>query len=853
MTEPFDPYQKWLGIYPKDQPPNCYRLLGIDLFVSDLDVIENAAHRQMAHVRTFGMGEHAALSQKLLNEIAKAKVTLLNPEKKTAYDRRLRAKLTPARVVPPARTRPQQPPSAKPVAVTAAPISVDPQVSTPPVRRSGKPKQNRNYSLTIGALAGAVVLLGLGFTLLRRGDQPNKVTNPTAPGQRVARAETNPPTVAGSNDSVPTPPVTAVGSVPELPVPTNHQSPTTSPKLETNSGPLWSGPAPTSETPQPSQTPDSSPSATTSTTTSETSKETGEPASAIISNSLGMTLVAIPAGKFMMGSAADDPLGQDDERPQREVTISQPFYIGLYEVQQSELDQMMGKPSAGISNAAPAVNVTWEDANEFCRRLSVQENQLYRLPSEAEWEYACRLGMRASPPELEEVAWFKDNSDGHVHPVGQLQPNRYGIYDLFGNVDEWCQDLYDGTYYQTGPTVDPVRREQSSDVVSSRILRGGKATSRAEQCRIAFRGAATQSVRSDRIGFRVVRVIQGDVQVAPLADDESADSDAAQDPFWPELAPLLAARNYDGATQQIEQWLADPANEAHTAQLQAEQQDLALLKKLQAAVQSGLQQLSPGEKIRIRGIGNMEFVRYDPAKNMVVSRIGGAGRTSQTSVNQLRPDEWILLAQRALASQPNADLIKAIFHTVDENGDAEEAQRLLISAASAGADVDRYLARLDEQLGDESTPQIPEIRSTSKEANSKRQKLREKFAPEATKIGDHYYQTFYFARSWTQAMAACASMGGYLACFETREEQNSVAGLTNGKAVWVGGFQHPSGILVWLNKDEISSDRFLEIRPGHKYVAFVMNQNTLNTRSLNGILRPARVERIQGFVCEWEH
>jgi formylglycine-generating enzyme required for sulfatase activity len=237
--------------------------------------------------------------------------------------------------------------------------------------------------------------------------------------------------------------------------------------------------------------------------------------------------VRISPGSFLMGSPAqrkgvgksgfaDDVDGR--ERPQHCVTISRPFELGKYEVNQEQWQAVMGSnPSAFKGPGLPATNVSWHDVQEFIKRLQALDPQRgYRLPTEAEWEYACRAGSTGdfageadNHPEAEgfgknpaAMAWFADNSLNRPHPAGQMKPNAWGLFDMHGNVREWCQDWYDVGYYKQDPADDP----QGPAEGTMKVNRGGSWQSPALMCRSAARGYDLPTERNNLIGFRLVRV-----------------------------------------------------------------------------------------------------------------------------------------------------------------------------------------------------------------------------------------------------------------------------------------------------------------------------------------------------------
>lgn len=241
-----------------------------------------------------------------------------------------------------------------------------------------------------------------------------------------------------------------------------------------------------------------------------------------LTNSIGMKLVLIPKGKFAMGSAPGNPESDGDER-QHEVTLTRDYYIGAFEVTQSQFERVMGRnPSQlqgpGIEDGGanhPVDQVSWFDAVDFCKRLSKRSEEeaagrKYRLPSEAEWEYACRAG---SPGEfafgndvrlLGEYAWYKENSVGlERYPVGRKKPNAWGLYDMHGNAWDWCADWYE--LYSGRPAIDPSGPSRGTD----RVYRGGGIGYAAPYCRSANRTATNPSF-AGFVSFRVAMVTSSD-------------------------------------------------------------------------------------------------------------------------------------------------------------------------------------------------------------------------------------------------------------------------------------------------------------------------------------------------------
>ena len=217
-----------------------------------------------------------------------------------------------------------------------------------------------------------------------------------------------------------------------------------------------------------------------------------------------MEFKLIPAGTFIMGDARVDK----DWTP-HEVILTTSFKMGVHEVTQAQYEQVMGvNPSEFKGANKPGEMVSWEEAVEFCRRLSElpaekAAGNVYRLPTEAEWECASRAGTNTKysfgddASDLEQYAWYYDNSDRKTHSVGGKKPNAWGLCDMHGNVLEWCQDWMGA--YPSGNVTDPTGPVEGS----SPVIRGGSWTDPAETCRSAIRFWSVPSDRYRDLGFRV--------------------------------------------------------------------------------------------------------------------------------------------------------------------------------------------------------------------------------------------------------------------------------------------------------------------------------------------------------------
>ena len=225
-------------------------------------------------------------------------------------------------------------------------------------------------------------------------------------------------------------------------------------------------------------------------------------------NSIGMEFVLIPSGNFMMGADKNLEGVHRAETPRHRVTISKAFYLGKFEVTQSQWVAVMGhNPSSLEVPSNPVDTVSWDDARYFVGKLNQMEGtDRYRLPTEAEWEYAARAGTENpyffsdDTFGLDHYAWFDGNSGETIHPVGQKNANAWGLHDMLGNVSEWVQDWYDENYYSQASPVDP----QGPSSGEYRVARGGSYSDNVVDCSTTNRGCFSSDFRSPYIGFRVL-------------------------------------------------------------------------------------------------------------------------------------------------------------------------------------------------------------------------------------------------------------------------------------------------------------------------------------------------------------
>ncbi len=516
MPEAFDPYRKWLGIPPKDQPPNHYRLLAIELFEDDPDVIEAAADARMAHVRTYQTGQNSALSQKILNELSKAKLCLLDAARKTNYDAELRQRQAATSSAEPAisssvgiaqasAVRPSQAlPKARPSAVAGGtPV---PQIRTSAPLAAGRSRVSRPAWVLPSMLAAGAVVLALGTWAVVRWSGTSVDEHRTGVAGGNTPAKSRGPRAAAKNTSI-------AAAAPSL---QESVSPGDLPRL--------------------------------------------------IENSIGMRLRYLPVGEFEMGlsDAEADAFSATDlvrqslpnqvavvrSRPRHRVRLGRPFYVGIHEVTVGQFRRFveatgyrttaetdgrggMGRDASGNlerkaeynwrenglgeGDDLPVVNVSWDDAQVFCRWLSEREQAEYSLPTEAQWEYASRGGATGpwffgpSPDPLASYAWCAANQTGKRQPVGGRQPNAFGLYDMYGNVWELCADTFAADYYSHSPETDPA----GPPAGDQKIKRGGWYIDPPLCCNSAIRsGPVPRTETDDSTGFRVVRAATGPVMSA---------------------------------------------------------------------------------------------------------------------------------------------------------------------------------------------------------------------------------------------------------------------------------------------------------------------------------------------------
>ncbi len=560
----FDPYHKWLGIPAEHQPPTHYRLLGIELFESDPDVIESAAMRQMSHVRSFAIGQHGAATQSLLNQIAEAKLCLLTSERKKAYDGTLRERRTPSDTIPTlpcptctsalavseelhgklvkcpkcdahcqisddgktateitvsTATKDSSPFDSLPKPHTQPPAgnSTEFSVRKPTTRKAGRKRKKKflNWITLVAVPTGAICGVSLAIVLLWVLFQKDPL------GIMVAEN-------SSKNTLIKIPTVTSrttEGQGKSSATESNTRQQASSTTLQRPTGPA--------------------PSLAIAPFNAQKAKEHQQAwanhlgVAVETKNSIGMTFALIPPGSGPNGSHAF----AENERPAHEVQIDTPFQLGVCEVTQEQYAKVMGNnPSHLKASSHPVENVSWSEAVLFCEKLSSlpaeqSSGYAYRLPEESEWEYACRAGTTSDYSfsedldRLPDFAWLKDNSEGRSHPVGQKTANPWNLKDMHGNVWEWCLTGFHP--YAEMPSQTPDLQRNTNPI---RIQRGAGWHASADMARSAFRGKALINYRGKDHGFRVLRFKR-----MPLSQRSESTATAGNQPASIDLLKRISA------------------------------------------------------------------------------------------------------------------------------------------------------------------------------------------------------------------------------------------------------------------------------------------------------------------------
>ena len=248
-----------------------------------------------------------------------------------------------------------------------------------------------------------------------------------------------------------------------------------------------------------------SPSTSSASTNMVGSSESGSVITIPVKNGISIEMVKVEAGSFNMGATPEMENPYEDEKPVHRVTLTNDYYIGKYEVTQALWQAVMGSNPSNIKgDALPVEQVSWNDCQDFISKLNAMTGKRFRLPTEAEWEYAARGGKKSRGYQysgsntLGDVAWYNDNSGNKTHAVGTKQPNELGIYDMTGNVFEWCQDCYGS--YSSSPQTNPIGAVSGA----YRVYRGGSCYDSAGICSTSCRDGFFPDFRFRNLGLRLV-------------------------------------------------------------------------------------------------------------------------------------------------------------------------------------------------------------------------------------------------------------------------------------------------------------------------------------------------------------
>lgn len=540
----FDPYHKWMGIPAHEQPPNHYRLLRIGLFESDSEVIKNAFERETAGLKMQQDGQHADHAARISRELLKARDCLLDADRKQRYDATLQEKLDAEEEGDDLADELEQR------------IAVDQAVKQATAELTAKRNQLRSRAKQAAlreqrALDAIQQLKQRLATASRRTNTPgSKAVQPRSPvrqersvGQQIPvrqeRAWVFPVVVASAALAFALVLITVIA----ISASNNRSKPSAKGgTAQNNDGEVAAAVTRNSEGPEVKAAPYSELTSRSTTIVAPRVKAIDSPSVDLESspatsvrdgtqtgevqdnNGLKMQLCWCPAGSFSMGSPKREA-GRDVNEDAVNVTLTRGFWLGKYEVTQQQWMQIMHTvPWRGESNVKeglnhPAMYVNWEDATEFCKRLTEQDRSAgllsmkwkYTLPTEAQWEYACRAGtttrfsFQEFALQLGDFAWFKKNAydaqEQHAHEVGTKRPNAWGLHDMHGNLREWCRDSY--LEHLPGGT-----NPEGTSIGSTRVIRGGSWYDDADDCRSATRDRFSAIRRYSFVGFRVAAVLE---------------------------------------------------------------------------------------------------------------------------------------------------------------------------------------------------------------------------------------------------------------------------------------------------------------------------------------------------------
>ena len=238
---------------------------------------------------------------------------------------------------------------------------------------------------------------------------------------------------------------------------------------------------------------------------SSSSSPSGNTITIPVKNGINIEMVKVEAGSFDMGATSEMENPNEDEKPVHRVTLTNNYYVGKYEVTQALWQAVMGSnPSSFKGYDLPVETVSWDDCQDFISKLNAMTGKRFRLPTEAEWEYAARGGKKSRGYQysgsntLDDVAWYYGNSGNKTHVVGTKHPNELGIYDMTGNVIEWCQDWYGS--YSSSPQTNPIGAVSGS----FRVYRGGGWFYSAGCCRSSSRDYRSPGGRGNYLGLRLI-------------------------------------------------------------------------------------------------------------------------------------------------------------------------------------------------------------------------------------------------------------------------------------------------------------------------------------------------------------